>query len=234
VPREKLVVVSVMPCIAKKVECSRPEYAKNGNRDVDYVITTRELGKLIHESGINFEALPEGDFDQPLGSSTGAGLIFGTTGGVMEAALRTAADWFTGTNIDHIDYKSIRGMNGIKTATVRMGNVDVRVAAAHTLGNARKLFEEVRAGKSPYHLIEVMACPGGCLGGGGQPFHHGDMNVLRRRQRAFYEGDLKKTLRKSHHNPYIQQLYEEFLGKPLGPLAHELLHTHYTDKKMKL
>ncbi len=233
VPREKLVVVSIMPCIAKKFECSRHEFSKNGNRDVDYVLTTRELGKLIRESGTNFDALPDGDFDQPLGASTGAGLIFGTTGGVMEAALRTAADWYTGTNIDHIDYKGVRGMEGIKAATVRMGNVDVRVAVAHTLGNARKLFNEVRAGKSPYHIIEVMACPGGCLGGGGQPFHHGDINILRLRQRAFYEGDLKKTIRKSHQNPYIQQLYEEYLGKPLGPLAHQLLHTHYTDKMIK-
>ncbi|MDY4955535.1 MAG: [Fe-Fe] hydrogenase large subunit C-terminal domain-containing protein, partial [Prevotella sp.] len=233
VPREKLVVVSIMPCIAKKFECSRPEFSKNGNRDVDYVLTTRELGKLIRESGTNFDALPDGDFDQPLGASTGAGLIFGTTGGVMEAALRTAADWYTGTNIDHIDYEGVRGMEGIKAATVRMGDVDVRVAVAHTLGNARKLFNEVRAGKSPYHIIEVMACPGGCLGGGGQPFHHGDINILRLRQRAFYEGDLKKTIRKSHQNPYIQQLYEEYLGKPLGPLAHQLLHTHYTDKTIK-
>jgi NADH-quinone oxidoreductase subunit G/NADP-reducing hydrogenase subunit HndD len=230
VPREKLVVVSIMPCIAKKYECERPEFQTNGNPDVDYSITTRELAKLIKQAAIRFDTLPDSDFDEPLGFSTGAGAIFGTSGGVMEAALRTAYEWFTGKTLEKLDFTDVRGMEGIKTATINLEGFPLKVAVAHTLGNARKLFDELRAGKSPYHVIEVMACPGGCIGGGGQPFHHGNMEILKKRQRAIYLEDKGMKVRKSHENPYILQLYKQFLGKPLDEKAHKLLHTHYSDR----
>ena len=231
IPREKLVVVSIMPCLAKKYEASRPEFSVEGNPDVDYSIYTRELARLIRYANIDFNELPDGEFDRPLGESTGASVIFGTTGGVIEAACRTAYELYTKKNLDKVDFEELRGLEGIRSATIDFNGTPVKIGIAHGLGNARKLIEEVKNGTSPYHAIEVMACPGGCIGGGGQPFHRGRMEVLRRRAAALYREDANKPLRKSHENPYIQQLYSEYLGEPCGPKAHKLLHTHYIDRK---
>lgn len=230
IPREKLVVVSVMPCLAKKYECGRDEFKVNGNPDVDYSLSTRELAALIKEANIDFNSLEDNDFDAPLGASTGASVIFGATGGVMEAALRTAYELHTGKTLEKVDFEEIRGMEGIRSATVDIDGFALKVGIANGLGNARRLLEDIRSGKSDYHAIEIMACPGGCIGGGGQPLHHGDVDILNARRKAVYEEDRNKPLRKSHENPYIQQLYEEFLGKPLSEKAHALLHTHYFDK----
>jgi len=230
IPREKMVVVSVMPCVAKKYECSRPEFSVNGNPDVDYSITTRELARLIKIMNIDFESLPEEDFDAPLGVSTGAGVIFGVTGGVIEAALRTAYEFATGETLEKVDFEPVRGMQGIRSAEVKVGEHTLRIGIAHELGNARKLLEDIRAGRSHYHAIEIMACPGGCIGGGGQPYHHGNIEILKQRTRAIYSEDQAKVIRKSHENPYIKELYEKYLGKPLGEKAHHLLHTHYFKK----
>ena len=231
VDRKDLVVVSIMPCLAKKYEASRPEFSVEGNPDVDYSIYTRELARLIRYANIDFNELPDGEFDSPLGESTGASVIFGTTGGVIEAACRTAYELYTKKNLDKVDFEELRGLEGIRSATIDFNGTPVKIGIAHGLGNARKLIEEVKNGTSPYHAIEVMACPGGCIGGGGQPFHRGRMEVLRRRAAALYREDANKPLRKSHENPYIQQLYSEYLGEPCGPKAHKLLHTHYIDRK---
>lgn len=231
VDRKKLVVVSIMPCLAKKYEASRPEFAIDGNPDVDVSIYTRELARLIRYANINFNELPDSDFDHPLGESTGAGVIFGTTGGVIEAACRTAYELFTHTPLPQIDFEQLRGLEGIRSATIDFDGMPVKIGIAHGLGNARKLIEEVKNGTSVYHAIEIMACPGGCIGGGGQPFHQGRMEVLRKRAASLYREDARKPLRKSHENPYIQQLYADYLGEPCGPRAHQLLHTHYVDRK---
>ena len=228
--REGLVVVSVMPCVAKKFECEREEFKTDGDPDVNYSITTRELAALIKRANIDFPQLPDEDFDAPLGESTGAGVIFGASGGVMEAALRTAYELQTGRTLDSVDFKQVRGMEGLKEATIEVNGVEVRVAVAHTLGNARRLMEALRAGECPYHAIEVMACPGGCIGGGGQPLHHGDSRRLKARAEALYAEDSGKRLRKSHENPYIIALYEEFMGKPMSEKAHHLLHTCYFNR----
>lgn len=228
--REDLVVVSIMPCLAKKYECGRDEFAVDGNPDVDYAITTRELASLIKISNIKFTSLPNEEFDSPLGESTGAGVIFGTTGGVIEAAVRTAYELYTGKDLPRIDFHELRGMEGIRKATIDFNGLPLNIGIAHGLGNARQLLEEIRAGKSSFHAIEIMSCPGGCIGGGGQPYHHGDADVIKKRQMAIYKEDSNKTIRKSHENPYIKKLYEEFLGKPLGHKAHELLHTQYFDR----
>jgi NADH-quinone oxidoreductase subunit G/NADP-reducing hydrogenase subunit HndD len=224
---EKLVVVSVMPCIAKKAEAKRPELTKDENDNVDIVVTTREFGYMLKEAGIDFVNLPDSDFDNPLGESTGASVIFGTTGGVIEAAIRTAYDWMTGEDLEKVDFTQLRGMEGIREATVKINDMDIKIGIAHGLGNARRLLEDIRDGKSHYHAIEIMACPGGCIGGGGQPYHHGNDEIVKKRQQAIYKEDKSKKLRKSHENPEIIKLYEEYLGKPYGHKAHELLHTHY-------
>ncbi len=225
-----LTVISVMPCVAKKYEAARPELSNEGVSDVDVVITTRELAKMIKEACINFDQLEESDFDNPLGESTGAGTIFGTTGGVLEAALRTSYEWVTGETLEKVEFTSLRGMNGIKEASINMNGTTVNVAVASSLGNARKLLESIRAGKSNYHLIEIMACPGGCIDGAGQPYHHGNFEVIQKRAQALYQIDANKELRKSHENPYIKALYDEFLGEPYGEKAHTYLHTHYFNK----
>lgn len=225
-----LTVVSVMPCLAKKYEASREEFARDGVRDVDVVISTRELAGMIKEAGIQFSELEESEFDNPLGESTGAAVIFGATGGVLEAALRTAADWLTGKDLEEIDFEAVRGLSGIKEASVDVAGMKLKVAIASGLGNARKLLERIRSGKADYHAIEIMACPGGCLNGGGQPSIKGDTSVLEKRRQALYDIDGAKRIRKSHENPYIKKLYEEFLGKPGSKKAHELLHTHYTQR----
>lgn len=226
VPRDKLVVVSVMPCLAKKYERARPEFSVDGNPDVDIVISTRELARLIKRMNIDFPALPDEDFDKPLGESTGAAPIFGVTGGVIEAALRTAYELATGETLKKVEFESVRGMEGVKVATVPVGAHELRIGIAHGLGNARKLLNRVREGEV-FHAIEVMACPGGCIGGGGQPYHHGDIELLKLRTKVLYDEDAGKPLRKSHQNPYIIELYEKFLGKPLSEKSHHLLHTHY-------
>jgi len=230
VKREDLVVVSVMPCLAKKFECEREEFAEDGNPDVDFSISTRELARLIKAANINFNNLPEEDYDNPMGESTGAAVIFGVTGGVIEAACRTAYELFTGKKLDKIDFKELRGIEGIRSATIDFDGLPINIGIAHTLGNARKLLDGIRAGMYNFHAIEIMACPGGCIGGAGQPLHHGDSNILKARYEAIYREDANKTIRKSHENPYIIKLYEEFLGHPMSEKAHHLLHTHYFEK----
>ena len=230
IPREKLVVVSVMPCLAKKYECGREEFKVNGIPDVDYSLTTRELAALIKETNTEHEVLEESEFDSPMGESTGASVIFGATGGVMEAALRTAYEIHTGKTLEKVEFTEVRGMEGVRSASIDMDGFELKVGIAHGLGNARRMLEDIRSGKSEYHAIEIMACPGGCVGGGGQPLHHGDVEILKARQKALYEEDANKPLRKSHENPDIQKLYEEFLGKPLSEKSHQLLHTHYFNK----
>lgn len=222
-----IVTVAVMPCTAKKYEASRPEMGRNGQQDVDIVLTTRELIKLIKYVGLSLTELPESDFDSPLGVGSGAGAIFGATGGVMEAALRTVYEKVTGKTLKKLEFTAVRGFEGIKEATVTINGRDIRLAVVHTLKNARKIMEQVKKGISPYDFIEVMACPGGCIGGGGQPI--GTTNAIRqKRMAALYEIDKNMPLRKSHENPEIITLYKDFLGEPLSEKAHKLLHTTYT------
>jgi len=230
VKRENLVVVSVMPCLAKKYEADRDEFKVDGNPDVDIAISTRELATLIKQINVKFTDLEDQEFDNPMGESTGASVIFGVTGGVIEAATRTAYELFTGETLENVDFHQLRGMEGIRSATVRMGDQDIKIGIAHGLGNARKLLDKVRSGEEQFHAIEVMACPGGCIGGGGQPLHHGNAEILKKRTEAIYREDAGKTIRKSHENPSIQALYKDFLGKPMSEKAHELLHTKYFKK----
>ncbi|HQN83460.1 MAG TPA: NADH-dependent [FeFe] hydrogenase, group A6 [Tenuifilaceae bacterium] len=231
--REDLVVVSVMPCLAKKYECQRDEFKHEGNPDVDLSLSTRELANLIKQFNINFMELPDEDFDRPLGESTGAGVIFGATGGVIEAAVRTAYELHTKKALPRVDFTELRGMDGIRTATIDFDGLPIKIGIAHGLGNARKLLDQVRSGQADFHAIEIMACPGGCIGGGGQPLHHGDSSIIKARMAAIYREDAGKSIRKSHENPYIIQLYEEFLGKPMSEKSHHLLHTQYFDKGKK-
>jgi NADP-reducing hydrogenase subunit HndD len=233
VSREDMVVVSIMPCLAKKYECQREEFSVDGNPDVDFSISTRELAHLIKSANMDLVNMDDSDFDAPMGESTGAAVIFGATGGVIEAATRTAYELYTGKSLESVDFEQLRGMEGIRSGSVDFDGLEIKIGIAHGLGNARKLLEDVKAGKSEYHAIEIMACPGGCIGGGGQPLHHGDTSILQARTKAIYAEDEGKTLRKSHENPYILKLYEEFLDKPMSEKAHSLLHTHYFDKKKK-
>ena len=230
VKRNDMIVVSVMPCLAKKYECQRDEFKVGGNPDVDYSISTRELASFIKQANIDFLELPDGEFDDPLGESTGAAVIFGNTGGVIEAACRTAYELYTGKKLEKVDFHELRGMDGIRSATIDFNGLELNIGIAHGLRNARKLLDEVREGKSKFHAIEVMACPGGCVGGAGQPFNHGDSGVLGKRAAALYAADQEMPIRKSHENPSIIKLYEEFLGKPGSELAHKLLHTEYFPK----
>ncbi|MGA1978312.1 MAG: NADH-dependent [FeFe] hydrogenase, group A6 [Bacteroidales bacterium] len=234
VDRKDLVVVSIMPCLAKKYECQREEFSTDGNRDVDFSLSTRELAAFIKQANIDFDALEDEEFDAPLGESTGAGVIFGATGGVIEAAVRTAFELYTGKKLQRLDFNELRGLEGVRSATIDFDGTPINIGIANGLGNARKLLNDVRSGKSQFHAIEVMACPGGCIGGGGQPLHHGNSEIIKARAAAIYAEDRKKPLRKSHENPYIIKLYEEFLGKPNGEKAHQLLHTHYFDRKKKI
>ncbi|MDD3510522.1 MAG: NADH-dependent [FeFe] hydrogenase, group A6 [Fermentimonas sp.] len=230
VDRKDLIVVSIMPCIAKKYECQRDEFKVDGNQDVDYSISTRELAAFIKEANIDFLNLPDADFDDPLGESTGAGVIFGNTGGVIEAACRTAYELYTDKKLEKVVFDDLRGKEGIRSAKVDFDGLELNIGIAHGLGNARKLLDEVRAGTSKYHAIEIMACPGGCIGGGGQPYHHGNSEILEKRAAAIYTEDERKTIRKSHENPSIIKLYKEFLGEPGSHKAHSLLHTEYFPK----
>jgi NADP-reducing hydrogenase subunit HndD len=232
--RNNMVVVSIMPCLAKKYECQRDEFSVDNNPDVDFSISTRELASFIKQANIDIKTLHNEDFDSPMGESTGAGVIFGTTGGVIEAACRTAYELYTGKKLERVDFTELRGMEGVREATLDFNGTPIKIGIAHGLGNARKLLDDVRSGKSKFHAIEVMACPGGCIGGGGQPLHHGNSGIIKARAAAIYDEDRKKPLRKSHENPFIIKLYKEFLGKPGSEKAHHLLHTQYFDKKKKI
>lgn len=240
-----IVVVSVMPCTAKKYECKRPEMdgafnywkeklqLQDAERfyDVDAVLTTRELARMFKESGVDFVHLPEEQFDNPLGESTGAAVIFGATGGVMEAALRTAYEVYTGKTLTDINFTAVRGLAGIREAEIDLNGTKIKVAVAHTLKNARIILEEIENGTSPYAFIEVMTCPGGCLGGGGQPIPS-TAQIRKMRADSIYYEDAHKGLRKSHENPEIAKLYKYFLKEPLGEKSHHLLHTFYTEREL--
>lgn len=232
-PRD-IYVVSVMPCTAKKFEIARPEFGRDGYRDVDANLTTRELARMIRQAGLDFVHLPEEEFDDMLGESTGAGVIFGVTGGVMEAALRTVVDVLTGEDMPRLEYADVRGLEGIKEATVNVNGTDINVAIVHGTANAAKLLNAIRAGEKTYHFIEVMGCPGGCVTGGGQPIvdartrYYVDPRAAR--AAATYSEDESMAIRKSHKNPAVQKLYAEFLGEPNSHIAHELLHTTYVDR----
>lgn len=232
-PRD-IYVVSVMPCTAKKFEIARPEFGRDGYRDVDANLTTRELARMIRQAGLDFAHLPEEEFDDMLGESSGAGVIFGVTGGVMEAALRTVVDVLTGEDMPRLEYADVRGLEGIKEATVSVNGTDIKVAIVHGTANAAKLLNAIRAGEKTYHFIEVMGCPGGCVTGGGQPIvdartrYYVDPRAAR--AAATYSEDESMAIRKSHKNPAVQKLYAEFLGEPNSHIAHELLHTTYVDR----
>ncbi|MBI9012766.1 MAG: iron hydrogenase small subunit [Clostridiales bacterium] len=228
---KKIQVISIMPCVAKKAEAARSELTKDDSNNVDVVITTREFATMLKEAGIDFANLEDSDFDHMLGESTGASIIFGATGGVIEAATRTAYEWITGETLESVDFHALRGIEGLREASVQVGDITLNIGIAHGLGNARKLLEDIRSGKSKFHAIEIMACPGGCIGGGGQPYHHGDMSIIEKRREAIYKEDAGKVKRKSHENQEVLKLYEEYLGKPYGKKAHELLHTHYEPKE---
>ncbi|MDR2009830.1 MAG: [FeFe] hydrogenase, group A [Bacteroidales bacterium] len=234
IKREDLVVVSVMPCVAKKFEAQREEFAVNGNPDVDYSITTRELALLIKQSLGDIKDLPDEDFDKLMGESTGAAVIFGTTGGVIEAACRTAYEVYTKKKLDKVEFTQLRGFEGVRSAVVDFDGLKLNIGIAHGLGNARKLLECIKRGECEFHAIEIMACPGGCIGGGGQPLHHGNSEILKARAAALYKEDAEKPIRKSHENLEIIQLYKDFLGQPMSEKAHHLLHTEYFDKKKKI
>ena len=232
---EKICVVSVMPCIAKKFEANREEMNVNNVKDVDYVITTRELARMIKQAGIDFIKLDDSKFDDPMGEATGAGAIFGTTGGVMEAALRTAAERITGKTLRNVNFEEIRGEQGIKRAVVKMGDKEVKAVVAHGLGNAQIIMDEIKNGKADYQFVEIMACPGGCIMGGGQPIRsskeRATIDIRKLRADCLYDIDEKSVVRKSHENPVLKKIYEDYLGEPGSHKAHELLHTSYVKRE---
>jgi iron only hydrogenase large subunit-like protein len=227
-----IVSTSIMCCTAKKYEAARPELMVNDMPAVDIVVTTREAAWMMKSAGIDLLHIKGEAFDEPLGLSSGAGTIFGATGGVMEAALRTAYELYTGETLINIEFNALRGTTGIKEASVEIDGKEIRVAVAHGLGNSNELLNRVREDPRRYHFVEIMGCPGGCVGGGGQPYAGSnsiplDEDCLRKRAEALYGLDRNKTIRRSNENPDVQRLYREYLGRPLSPLAHKLLHTHY-------
>lgn len=232
---EKIYVVSVMPCIAKKYERQRIELKNNGMYDVDCVLTTRELARMIKQANIEFSELENEEFDNPMGEATGAGAIFGVTGGVMEAALRTASEILSGEELEDIDFKQVRGEEGIRRAILKIGERDIKVVVANGLGNAKIIMEEIKSGKADYQFVEIMACPGGCIMGGGQPIKNSKIratvDVRKKRADAMYTIDEKSRIRKSHENPVLKQIYSEYIGVPGGHKAHELFHTTYSKKE---
>lgn len=232
----KICMVSVMPCIAKKYECQREEMEVEGIRDVDYVITTRELARMIKQANIEFTELQEDKFDEPMGEATGAGAIFGTTGGVMEAALRTAADILENKDLPKFEYEAVRGGNERKEAVIEIAGKKVKAVVVSGLSNAKKIMEEIKEGRAEYQFVEIMACPGGCIMGGGQPIKNSktrsEVDVRKLRADALYSIDEKSIIRKSHENPVIKQMYEEFLQKPGSEISHKYLHTHYSKKNL--
>ncbi len=228
-----IVSVSIMPCVAKKFECDRPEMYSSGHKDVDYVLTTREAANMMKEAGIDLPNLEDGEYDAPFGITTGAGAIFGNTGGVMEAALRTAYELITGEPLDDVNITAVRGTDGIREAEIQVGDLPVKAAVAHGLANAREVLEGIKSGRfKDYAFIEIMCCPGGCIGGGGQPQPTNE-EIRKKRIEGIYAEDGAMELRKSHDNPAIKTLYEEFLGKPLSHKSHELLHTTYTPRSLR-
>jgi NADH-quinone oxidoreductase subunit G/NADP-reducing hydrogenase subunit HndD len=228
---ENIFCVSIMPCTAKKFEAGRSEMRVDGqHRDVDAVLTTRELGRMLKQAGIDFTQLEDEEYDDPFGITTGAAVIFGASGGVMEAALRTVYEVVTGKPLLRLNFHTIRGLGGIKEAEVDLDGTIVKVAVAHSLSNAREMMERIRAGKAEYQFIEVMCCPGGCIGGGGQPYHTTD-DIRMKRIVSTYQVDEELPLRKSHENPAVKRLYSEYLVEPLGEKSHHLLHTHYVNRK---
>ena len=227
----RIISVSIMPCTAKKFESSRPEMAPNHLPDVDYVLTTRELGQLLRMFGIDLPAMTPEAADTPFGERSSAGKLFGASGGVMEAAVRTAHYFLTGQEMPHLDIQPLRGMKGSKEVHTKIGEVEIGAAVVSGLGNARKLLDQVRAGRNDLHFIEVMTCPSGCINGGGQPIG-ADLNAVRARMQALYKIDQHEEVRVSHKNPWVLRLYDEFLGKPLGERSHELLHTHYAPREV--
>lgn len=233
---KNIVSVSIMPCTAKKFEIGRPDQSAAGVPDVDYAMTTRELARMIKRLGIRFNELPDEGFDDPLGESTGAAVIFGATGGVMEAALRTAVETLTGEELPNPDFVDVRGTKGIKEASYNVAGMDVKVAVASGLGNARELLEKVKSGEADYHFIEIMGCPGGCVNGGGQPQVSGSVrntvDVQGIRAKVLYDNDAAKTIRKSHENPSIKKVYEEYFGEPGSHKAHQVLHTTYVKRSV--
>jgi NADP-reducing hydrogenase subunit HndD len=231
IDRKDLVVVSVMPCLAKKYEADRVEFSVDGNPDVDLVISTRELAHLIEQVNIDIDELEDSEFDKPLGVSTGAAVIFGSTGGVIEAALRTAYEVHVKKPLPKIDFEQLRGFEGVRAAEVDFDGLKLNIGIAHGLGNAKALLTEIRNGNPRnFHAIEVMACPGGCIGGGGQPYHHGDSSIIKKRMDAIYQIDKDMPIRKSHENEAVMELYDKYLGEPMSHKAHDLLHTHYSQK----
>ena len=235
IDHKNIYVVGVMPCTAKKFERTRDDQSASGYPDIDAVLTTRELAKMIRTAGILYNELPDGTFDNPLGEFTGAGVIFGATGGVMEAALRTAAETITGKSLDAVDYKAVRGMQGIKEAEYDLNGLKVKVAVASGLTNAKALCEKIRKGECDYTFVEVMCCPGGCINGGGQPIQSAytrrTVDIKGKRAKALYDEDKKSDIRKSHENPAVNSLYKEFFGAPGSHKAHEILHTKYVNRK---
>lgn len=225
---EDIVVVSVMPCVAKKNEADREEMMIDNMKDVDLVITTRELATMIKEAGLDIRNIKDGEFDNPLGVSSGAGVIFGSSGGVMEAALRSAYEWITKETLENVNFNEVRGIQGVKEATVNIAGKEINIAVVNSLKNAEKVMKDINAGNSKYQFIEVMACPGGCIGGGGQPYIKGDRDILKKRMEAIYKDDLNHERRKSHENEAILKLYEDYLGEKGGSKAKKILHVHYT------
>lgn len=235
---ENIIVVSVMPCVAKKFEAKREELKNNNLQNVDIVITTRELARFVKQENIDFVNLEDDVFDNPMGEATGAAAIFGTTGGVMEAALRTVQDILTGQELDKIKFEQVRGAEGIKKATININGKDINIAVAHGLSNARLIIEEIKSGKSNYHFVEIMACPGGCIMGGGQPIHNSKtremIDIREKRANALYIIDEKSVLRKSHENPALKKIYEDYFDTPGSYRAHKLLHTTYVRRKRSI
>ena len=235
IPKEKIFMLSIMPCTAKKYEILRCyDMFASGAQDVDITITTREFARLLRQAGVDLPNLPDGKADAPLGMYSGAGTIFGATGGVMEAALRSAYEFVTNKELAKVDFEATRGLKGVKESEIDIDGEKIRVAVAHGIGNVKEVLDKVQyakeKGELAYHFIEVMACPGGCVGGGGQPY--GGLAIRDKRAKALYKEDKGLAIRQSHKNPYIQQLYKEYLGKPLEGKAHELLHTRYYARPM--
>ena len=222
-----IVVISVMFCIVKKFEATLHKHRTDDHPDVDYVLTTREVAKMLKESGIDLRYMPAEAFDDPLGESTGAGVIFGSTGGVLEAALRTVYEKVTNRPLDDVNFTQVRGLDGVKEASVTLNGKTVNVAAASGLGNARRILENIENGTSQYHVIEIMACPGGCINSGGQPYCKDRVETIKKRMQGLYQIDDRQTIRKAHENPSVLKLYEEFFGEPGSHKAHQLLHTSF-------
>ncbi|MBR2405175.1 MAG: iron hydrogenase small subunit, partial [Clostridia bacterium] len=233
IDKKDIYSVAIMPCTSKKYEASRSEHSTSGALDIDCSLTTRELARMIKQAGIDFNSLPDEEFDSPFGEATGAGVIFGTTGGVMEAAIRTVYEVLEKKPLDNLNIEPVRGLEGVKEATLTIAGKDVKVAVVHGTANAKIILEKIKAGEH-YDFVEIMACPGGCINGGGQPivdsYTKATVDVKAQRAKALYSEDEKAAIRKSHENPVIKNLYDEFLGEPCGHKSHELLHTHYVDR----